>query len=337
MRMHLVLASMTKIAFSLALAFAVFSSNATAQQWAVDMFETTDHDFGTVARGAKAEFEFVFNNIYLEDAHVASVRSSCGCTTPTIKTTGMIKTYQQGVITAKVNTGSFLGSKGATVTVTFDKPQYAEVQLHVHSYIRDDVVFEPGSVSFGTVDAGKPQEQSVTVDYSGNSGWRIQEVKSNNPHITAGFIETGRGGGRVSYKLIVKLDKDTPVGYLNDHLVLVTNEQGSQQVPLQIEGRVNAGITVSPGTLFLGVLEPGQKVEKKLVIRGKKPFKIVSINCPGGDVTYDRKALDESKAVHVVPITFTAGSDHGKVSRTIQIETDLGTATQKLPAYAVVE
>ena len=326
-----------KLTFFFALISTVLCSSSFAQQWAADMFETKDHNFGTVARGAKADFEFVFTNIYLEDVHVASVRSSCGCTNPTIKTPGIIKTYGQGAIVATLNTSSFLGNKGATITVTFDKPQYAEVQLHVQTYIRGDVVFEPGGVSFGTVEAGVPLERTVTVNYAGHGGWQIQEVRSDNPHITADFSETGRGGGRASYQLNVRLDKDVPVGYINDHLMLVTNDQGSRQVPLQVEGRVDSGITVSPSTLFMGVVEPGTKVEKKLVVRGKRPFRIVAINCKGGDFKFDPKVLNEAKTVHVVPITFVAGNDPGTISRTIQIETDLGTTSQKLSAYAVVE
>ncbi len=41
------------------------------QEWAKKMFKETEHDFGTVARGAKAEYRFVFENIYLEDIHIA--------------------------------------------------------------------------------------------------------------------------------------------------------------------------------------------------------------------------------------------------------------------------
>ena len=58
-----------------------FAGPVLAQQWAKDMFETTKHDFGTVARGAKAEFRFELTNRYLEDVHIAGVRSSCGCIT----------------------------------------------------------------------------------------------------------------------------------------------------------------------------------------------------------------------------------------------------------------
>lgn len=300
------------------------------------MFETKNHEFGTVARGAKADYEFKFKNIYLEDVHVASVSSSCGCTKVSIKQPSTLKTYQEGAIVATINTGSFLGSKGATITVTFDKPQYAQVQLHVRTYIRSDVVFAPGGVSFGTVDSGTPLEQTVNVNYAGHSGWAIENVISENPHITADVVEISRGGGRVSYQLNVHLDENAPVGYINDHLMLITNDQSSRQVPLQVEGRINAGLTVSPNTLFMGVVKPGDKVEKKLVISGKKPFRILAIDCPGGDFQFDKKSLGEPKTVHVVPVTFVAGADPGKVSRTIQIETDLGTNVSKLAAFAVV-
>ena len=47
------------------------------QEWATKMFATTSHDFGTVARGQRTEFEFVLENLYVEDVHIASVRASC--------------------------------------------------------------------------------------------------------------------------------------------------------------------------------------------------------------------------------------------------------------------
>ena len=56
-----------------------------AQQWAEKMFDAKSYDFGTIARAAKAEIAFEVTNLYLEDVHIASVRSSCGCTTPRIE------------------------------------------------------------------------------------------------------------------------------------------------------------------------------------------------------------------------------------------------------------
>ena len=99
-----------------------------AQEWARKMFTVTSHNFGTVAKGSKTEYRFVFRNIYEENLHVVGVRTSCGCTSPTI-TKQDLATHETAEIVATFNTRTFLGQHGATLTVTFDKPFYAEVQL----------------------------------------------------------------------------------------------------------------------------------------------------------------------------------------------------------------
>ncbi len=115
-------------------------SSLSAQDWALKMFETTSHDFGTVAAGAKAEHEFVLKNIYLEDVHIASVTASCGCTIPSVRN-DTLKTYQKGAVVATFNTAQFQGARGATLTVVFDRPYPAVVQLQVTM-----PVLRPGAV-----------------------------------------------------------------------------------------------------------------------------------------------------------------------------------------------
>lgn len=307
---------------------------APAQDWAKKMFPTTSHDFGTVARGAKVEFDFKFSNLYEETVHVASVRSSCGCTTPTI-TKDTLKTYEESAIVAVFNTRAFLGQKNATLTVTIDQPFYAEVQLHVSGFIRSDVVLNPGSADLGTVDQGTAAEKKIAVSYAGRSDWKITEVKSSNPHLTAAVTETGRSAGQVTYDLVVQLKPTAPCGYFKDQILLMTNDYKSTEFPVDVEAKVTSEITVSPSSLFMGVLQPGQKVTKQLVVQGKKPFRIVSITC--GDPGFEFQTGQAAKTVHLVPVTFTAGSTPGKITQKIQIETDLGPlALPDLSAYAQV-
>jgi hypothetical protein len=298
------------------------------------MFKTTEHDFGTVAKGAKAEFDFEFQNIFEEDIHVVGVRSSCGCTEPHV-TVQSLKTWGKGTVHAVFNTRSFIGSRSATLTVLIDQPYYAEVQLSVRGYIRADVLFTPGSVAFGEVEQGKALERTVSVSYSGRSDWAIVDVRSANSSFEVELMDGERNFGRVAYKMLVRLKVDAPVGYLQDQLTIVTNDSNNSSLELPVEGRIVSPLTVSPASLFLGVLKPGETVEKKLFVKGTKPFKIVSIQCEGDCFKF--RTSDKATAAHMVPLTFTAGTAPGKISQKIEIKTDLGTgATTTCLASATI-
>ncbi len=94
------------------LALVLLASAATApgQQWANEMFDHTSYDFRTVARGAKVEHRFTIENVYVEDAHIASVQSSCGCTAPQL-TKDFLKTWDKAELIVTVDTRQFLGAR----------------------------------------------------------------------------------------------------------------------------------------------------------------------------------------------------------------------------------
>ncbi len=307
------------------------SSLTQAQEWANKMFEVRTHDFGTVARNSQQVFHFELQNLYKEDIHIASVRASCGCTTPSISKQ-TLKTWEKGAIIAKYNTDSFLGRKSATLTVTIDRPYYAEVQLNVAGYIRSDVSFNPGVAHFGEVEPGSTPEQKVNLSYVGSDSWKVTDVRSNNQHVAVVLNETGRGGGRVNYQLVVKLKDDAPAGFFNDHLHLVTSE-GNKTIPLAVSGRVIPAVTISPASLFMGTLEPGEKATKQVIVRAKEPFRIENIRC--NDENFSFTPSDEAKALHVVPVEFTADKS-GKIAVRIAIDTDLAGGTSEFVASATV-
>ncbi len=322
----------TAVVASICLVLAAVSAN--AQEWAVKMFKVTSHDFGIVARGSKAQYRFEFKNIYEEDAHISSIRSSCGCTTAKV-TKPNLKTFETSEVVADFNTRDFLGHRTATVTVVFDKPFPAEVQLHVSGTTQSDIVLQPGSLDLGTVDLGKGAESRLNVDYLGTANWRIVDVKTLDPHFEVEINELGRAPGKTSYQLLVRLTKDAPVGYIKDQLILCTNDPRAPELPVDLEGRVISDITISPSQLFIGVVHPGQKVEKKLVVRGKKPFKIIDIECP--DKSFEIDAPKDARAVHLIPVVFTAGDDPGRIAQKISITTDQGNnVVQAFTAFAEI-
>lgn len=305
-------------AFVLALLLAL---PAGAEEWADKMFSSRVHDFGNVARGAKAVFRFDLKNIYEEDVHIESVTSSCSCTSPQISKHDL-KTFETGSIVAELNTRDHLGHKSATINVKLSKPFPATVQLNVSANIRGDVVLTPGIVDLGVVDHGTGVEKKISASFAGRDNWKIVDAKTVNPHFQVEVIDAGRGRGKVNYEIVVRLTKDAPVGYIKDQLILVTNDPQANELPVDIEGRVVSEITVSPASLFLGIVQPGQKVTKQLVVRGRKPFKIVEVDCE--DDAFEVKPSGVAKVVHLVPVVFTAGDTAGKITRQISLKTDQG-------------
>jgi hypothetical protein len=147
------------------------------------------------------------------------------------------------------------------------------------------------------------------------------------------MTETARGNGRVAYDLLVRMTKDAPTGYVKDQLILVTNDSQAREFPVDLHGRITSEITISPTKLFLGVVNPGQKVSKNLVVRGKKPFKITDIDAPE---SFQIEPSTDAKVVHLIPVIFTAGEEAGRVSQKISIHTDQGDVVQAFTAFAEV-
>jgi hypothetical protein len=291
------------------------------------MFTEQKHDFGTVARGADTVHRFAAKNIYKQDIELVSVRSSCGCTSPTIEKK-VLKTGDVGYVTATFNTRTFTGLHGATLTVSvrwYDRGNWrrGETQLRVDGNIRGDVVFKPGAVSFANVEQGKVSEQIVEVSYNGRSDWKVTDVRGVSGDLEVELTQKRRGGGRVAYDLLVRLKNSAPAGYFNDQLVLVTNDEQYPRIPMHVAGRVMPGISVAPETVLLGTVPRGGQVTKKVLVRGKKPFRILSVQCAKEDC-FQFKVDDRASERHVLEIIFDAKCDASAVRETIHIATDLG-------------
>ena len=79
-------------------------------------FTTESHDFGNVAEGPAAEYEFAFKNTGKEPLIVQRVQASCGCTTPSYSKDPVLP-GKQGVIKASFATQGRPGAFTKTITV----------------------------------------------------------------------------------------------------------------------------------------------------------------------------------------------------------------------------
>jgi hypothetical protein len=316
------------------------SQCANGQQWVEKMLSVQEHDFGSVARGSDTVFKFPIKNVYKQDVELVSVRSSCGCTTPTLEGK-MLKTGETGYVVATFNTRTFTGLHGATLTLTTawrDESgirRTGEAQFRVNGNIRGDVVFEPGAIRFEAVDQGTPGERKAQVKYAGRDGWKIVDVRGATDDLEVELTERQRGGGNVTYEVLVRVKESAAAGFFNQQLVLLTNDERNPRIPFYVEGRVVPSISVSPEPLVLGSVRHGETVAKKFVVRGKKPFRIVKVE--GGSEQFQFKNESEPSQTHIVEVVFAANNEPGQVKQDFQILTDMGETFQaKLTAYATI-
>lgn len=307
------------------------------------MFASHSHDFGTVARAAKTEHRFYFENPFSQTLHVQSVRTSCGCTTPIVET-HEVPPKGRGSILAKFNTGTHTGQRAATLTVTFTKPVYGEVQLHVKGYIRTDVVFNPGEASFGTVDQGASKSVDVALEYAGRADWQIRGVSSSEGFLTATATEVSRGSGRVRYNLSLQLSENAPSGPLQSEIVVLTNDRNLTRVPLRVVANVVAGLSASPSSIALGDVLPDESMKQLVLLKGNKDFLVKRVTSDVFDV--EASLGDEPKSLQPLQLILKPkATDFGKeIKGAIRFVTDLEdkpeieiVAVYRLKAPAAVE
>jgi len=306
------------------LAFTVPKS-AKAEQWGLKLFSETHHHFGTVSRNVKTEHAFVIENCFEEDVHIAAVRSSCGCTNPVL-TKNTLKSWEKGEVIAQFNTRSFIGTKTAEITVVIDRPYYAEVKLTVGGTIRSDIVVEPGEVRFGDVDLGSTKTIDLRVSYAGRKDWKIADIRGNCNYIEVRLDPVIRNGSNTSYVIHIKLKESAPVGDLQDELVVITNDEKSDQFTLPVSARVIPPVSITPTLVALGDISKGKLQQQRLIVRAKTPFAITGVDCQDG--RFDFKLPEGLKTVHVVPFTFSGEllneKDTGALKQKIVLRTSLG-------------
>lgn len=313
-----------RLTFILSLCFVGLSALPSyGQKWANDMFADREHDFGMVAKNADTEYKFEFKNLYKDDIVIRGVRSSCGCTTPSVTST-VLKSLETAYVVAKYNSDRFVGNRSATITLMIDRPYPAEVQLKVTGFIRSDIVLEPGNLNFGSISEGAEVNRAVQVDYrGGRPDWQIVDVQSAYPHVRVSKKELTRRRGLVSYSLTARMVPGAEVGVNQAELILVTNDPTNKHIPVNLVANIVSPIQITPVSLDLGAVKPGQRIVKHVLVRSDEGCTIKEVECGCTDVEVTKPV--GQKKLHRIPVAFTAGAQTGLITSTLRVVTDTGT------------
>ncbi|MBC5992370.1 DUF1573 domain-containing protein [Pontibacter cellulosilyticus] len=155
-------------------------------------FEKETHDFGTIAEGTQAAYEFKVKNVGNQPVIISAVQPSCGCTTPDW-TKDPILPGKTGVIRAMYNSTGRPGPFHKSISVTSNAATPNQV-LYIKgevgpkdlktSYTPEQKAMSPrlavGSTSynFGKLEKGQKAVAKFTVKNTGKQPLVIQGVKT---------------------------------------------------------------------------------------------------------------------------------------------------------------
>lgn len=290
--------------------------------WAEAMFEELSKDFGSVPRGTVAVHPFRLVNNTGKPVQISSVRVSCGCTTARALQT-FLAPGQETAIVAQMNTRVFYNTRNVTIYVQFSQPRFEEVRLWVQANSRDDVAFTPDTLNFGKIKRGTTPTSEVTVSFLGNGQTQIIEAKCDSNYITPSFQEVRRDVSEVSYKVTAQMRPDTPAGKWYSDVWVKTNNPAMPKLRIPLTVEVESALSVSPNVVTLGQVKAGTESDRKVILRGVRPFRIMNITGTDKHIRV-KETTSESKTVHVLTVTLHL-NEPGMFNRVIRVHTDLKT------------
>jgi hypothetical protein len=315
----------------LALLVLAVPTAAPAQGWAEKMFKgERAHDFGTVPHGAQLVHRFAVTNIYAVPMSFTDFKSGCGCVSASAAKT-VLQPRESSTVEVRMDASRFTGPKTVVVRVTVGPDFVSSAELRVTAHSRADVVFNPGQVNFGTVSRGQTPSRTIDVEYAGALAWEVREVLVRGAPYTVMAQELYRRPGQVGYRLQVTLKADAPAGALAHDLYLKTNDPAGAPVPVLVEANVQTPLTVSPSTLGLGAVKVNAALTRRVVLRGARAFRVLSVEGTGNGI--EPAALPAAEAV-VQTVTFKCQfAEAGPFKRQVQIKTSL----QEAPVVVTIE
>lgn len=288
--------------------------------WADALFEEFSKDFGSVPRGPMLTHPFRVVNNTRGPVTISSVRVSCGCVTA-VALKGHLEPGESTTVVTRMDTTRFTGLRSVTIYVQFSHPAFEEVRLWVQANGRNDFSVTPDTLAFGQLKRGGTPSASVLLSFYGISDTQITEVKCESNYIQTRAQEVRRTDSEVTYQVTATLRADAPAGKWYSDVWLKTNNATMPPIRVPLTVEIESALSVNPETVTLGAVKTRSESERRVIVRGVKPFKVAQVLG-----TNDRLLVhvdnQQAKPVHVLTIKLKAG-DPGELNHTLSILTDL--------------
>ena len=151
-------------------------------------------------------------------------------------------------------------------------------------------------------------------------------MRSETNYLVPTIKEISRQNQLFGYQVTATLRGDAPPGKWYSDIWLKTNAATLPQIRVPVTLEIESALSLSPEIVALGMLKTQTELERRVIIRGVKPFKITRIE--GGDNQLEvSESSNEEKKVHILSVKLKP-QEIGAFTRKVRISTDLSSDNQ---------
>jgi Protein of unknown function (DUF1573) len=136
-----------------------------------------DFDFQSIYRGDEARHDFELTNNGDTGLQITNVRSSCGCTVPSIEKRNLAP-GEKTTLTAVFNSGRFRGSVTKHIYLYSNDEKNPITKLSIHADIKQDLQVSPTSIYFAGLKSGESIQREIEIRNLSGKPVRIREIAS---------------------------------------------------------------------------------------------------------------------------------------------------------------
>ncbi len=265
--------------------------------------QTDAYDMGVVPSDAIAVQKMKVFNRGAAPLKIEKITTTCGCTTGEMEQS-LIPAGGESDLIIRVDPKKIPGFySNKVLTIYTNDPVTPHSTVNVVTQVQPEVEFDPEQLDIGRIDLGTGlkitarlrQLQDAPLEVSG------AVFQRDSPFLRASSAlvpeAEWRTPGKREYLLTVEVLADAPADAYDEWIIVSTNLTRTAQLPYKFKGAVVGPYEITPRTVALRAVEPGQPRTDVLTLTGKQDVKIVEVTNTNGSVKVSHRATDKPTLV----------------------------------------
>ncbi|HUW60169.1 MAG TPA: DUF1573 domain-containing protein [Candidatus Bathyarchaeia archaeon] len=254
----------------------------------IELEPAGDINMGVIRNDGNTTMEIKVHNKGKVPLKITKITTGCGCTQATMEqkdktiAAGKFSPLRITVNPAKIASG-FESRK--SVTLNSNDPATPAFKFNVIVKINPEYLLEPAQVAFGTVEKGKPHEQTILLRQLTDDPLEIKNITSMARNQSLELSHELRpkeqwvDPNKPEYNIHVKLADHVPLGRFNGRFTILTTCKRRAQIPVTATATVTSWYSITPARMLVLRQVPGmgQDNQATAVITADRPFEIADL------------------------------------------------------------